>query len=585
MKKYPVILLLLFVISLVSCRKDPAGPDPGGPPDTEVTAGLQGRVVDESGVPVKGADVAAGMSTTTTDENGIFSFSKLTMSSRWGFVKVSKTGYFTGSRTILTAENAQNYVTIRLIPRVVRGTFAASAGGTVEVNGDHSVEFEAASVSMVGGAAYTGTVHVYASYLDPTDAGLSSFMPGDLRGIGADGKETGLQSFGMMAVELAGDGGEKLQIADGKKATLRFAIPASLQGAAPATIPLWYFNDTTGKWMVQGSAIKQGNQYVGQVGHFTFWNCDVAVSVVTFKAKFKDQHGNPLAYKSVQFTATGFGTRGAPTDVDGSVEGLLPKDQNFRMQVLDDCGNVLHTQTVGPVTGPLDLGTVTVTDNTVAVIITGEVVDCKDQPVASGSVNAVIEGRHYGAAVKNGTFTLSLGRCTTGQTNVLIKATNFADNGQGAEVSIPVATGSVDAGTLKACGVMVEQYVHLTINGKNYDFISNEYPDALDYNDAAGRSMTIFAENGSVTPTYHATIILRGLAGPGTGELFECELSEDWGELYNLVTVDKFMLTAQGGVGKPVEANFSGTVKKDSEAAAVPMSGYLRITQLRELDN
>jgi hypothetical protein len=324
---------------------------------------------------------------------------------------------------------------------------------------------------------------------------------------------------------------------------------------------------------------------VGQVGHFSFWNYDVPVSLVSFKAKFKDQHGLPLAYKSVQFTATAFGTRGALTDVDGFVQGLLPKDQTFQMKVLDECGNVLHAQSTGPVTGPFDLGTITVTDNSVTATITGKVVDCNDQPVASGSVNAVVEGRYYGAAVTNGVFTLNLGRCTTGQTSVVIAATNFADNAKGMEVTVPVNTGTADAGTLKACGSTLAQYVHLTINGKHYDFINSDYPDEISYNDAAGRSMTIFAENTAVTPTYHTTIILRGLAGPGTGELFECELSEDWGELYNLVTVDKFMLTAQGGVGKPVEANFSGTVKKDSEASAVPMSGYLRITQLRELDN
>jgi hypothetical protein len=83
-------------------------------------------------------------------------------------------------------------------------------------------------------------VNVYATYLDPTDSTLPLHMPGDLRGINTANLETGLQSFGMMGVELQDDAGNPLQIAAGQTATITMTIPASLLASAPATIPQRY---------------------------------------------------------------------------------------------------------------------------------------------------------------------------------------------------------------------------------------------------------------------------------------------------------------------------------------------------------
>ncbi len=52
----------------------------------------------------------------------------------------------------------------------------------------------------------------------------------------------------MAAVELTGTSGELLQIATGKKATLTLSIPSSLAASAPATIPLWFFDEAKGLW-------------------------------------------------------------------------------------------------------------------------------------------------------------------------------------------------------------------------------------------------------------------------------------------------------------------------------------------------
>src|SRR6186713_1761732 len=190
-------MMICGLVAFIACNKyhEPAYPD-DLPADKIVTASIRGRVLDENGLPVAGAAVSGGTTDMLTDVNGNFSFKDIKTSSRWGFVKVNKTGYFTGSRTVVTEAGGSSYVTISLIPRTARGSVSGTAGGKVIIQTGDTVAFDAAAVVNAStNAAYTGSVQVFASYLDPTSANVSQIMPGDLRGIGSNGKETALQSF------------------------------------------------------------------------------------------------------------------------------------------------------------------------------------------------------------------------------------------------------------------------------------------------------------------------------------------------------------------------------------------------------
>jgi len=422
------------------------------PAEQTVTANLQGRVLDQDGLPVQGAAVSSGTATTTTDINGVFTFSKLTMSSRFGYVKVAKTGYFTGSKSIITNGGASNYVSIQLMPRIAARIFAAADGGVVVVKPGDTAAFPAAAVVNAStNATYTGNVNVYATYLDPTASDLYRYMPGDLRGIGADSKETALASYGMLFVNMESDASEKLQLAAGKKATLTWAIPDSLQKSAPTTISTWYFNDSTGRWIEEGKAIRVGNSYVGQVAHFTYWMCAVSSATVNFKVHLKDQYGNPLQYTNIQFQTGNWGTRGGYTDADGFAQGLIPKGQTLVMLVQTECGTLLGGVNVGPALGDQDLGSVKVTINEIALRLSGTVVNCLNAPVDSGYVNIKADGLLYRALVSKGSFTFPVNRCFSTTVPVLLQAYDYQTQQIGAAGSIMAANGKVDAGQLSAC--------------------------------------------------------------------------------------------------------------------------------------
>ena len=498
-------LLLVSLVIFIACSKSinssstATNSNPNNiPANITVTASLQGRVVDQNGAPVQGAAVSSGTATATTDVNGLFSFRNISLSSRFGYVQVVKSGYFTGSRSIITGPSSSNYVTIQLVPRTLTGTFPASSGGKIALQAGDTASFSAASVvTAATNAAYTGTVYVYAQYLDPTDSNLYKHMPGDLRGIGSNGYETGLQSFGMMDVEMQDASGNKLQLASGQTATLTFSIPQTLQASATTTIPLWYFNDTTGQWLQQGTALREGNNYVGQVGHFTFWNCDAPIGTVNFSVYLKDQHGNPLPYTYIEFQSESYGTRGGYTDSTGFATGLLPKGQNFLMRVMTECGTMIGGFNVGPAVADINLGTVTVNITMADLTLTGTVVDCSNNPVDSGFVTAKVDGLNYAAVVSNGTFTLPLVRCFNSSTSVTLTAGNYQTAQTGNAVTITADTGVVNAGQLSACGVVLVQYINFTWNGITHSF--DNPPDSINLFSFEGIQPGVYAYTTSGT--------------------------------------------------------------------------------------
>src|SRR5215212_2800534 len=284
------IITLVGFFLWPACRKNDNPPNP--PVDIKINASVKGRVIDETGNPVSNATVKSGSFSTTTDVNGSFYFSNIQLSKEAGFVSVEKSGYFKTGRTFLTHQNVDNYVNIQLIRRVNKGNFQSAAGGNITIQPGTTVGFPVNGlVNASTNSPYSGTVNVFGSYLDPTNPQLSAIMPGNLMALNSSDQSRLLQTYGMIAVELEGAAGEKLQLANGKLATLTATIPAAMLANAPATIPLWYFDDITGLWKEEGSATKQGSNYVGQVSHFSFWNYDVPANFITLTMTLQNQAG------------------------------------------------------------------------------------------------------------------------------------------------------------------------------------------------------------------------------------------------------------------------------------------------------
>jgi hypothetical protein len=552
--------------------------------DHLVTASLQGRVLDEKGVPVQGASVTSGTATTTTDVNGVFFFTDISLYARFGTVNVSYQGYFMGSRTFVTSTSGLNYVEIHLLPRAVTGTFDASAGGTINLAGGQSVIFTGGSVvNAATNATYSGTVHVYTAYLDPTQKESLMSMPGDLRGITTDKKEVVLRSYGMMKVELEGDAGEKLQIATGKTATLNFAIPSSLQSDAPDSLPLWHFADSTGKWMQEGKAAKTGNSYVGQVSHFSWWNIDGYYTAVLLKARFKDQNGRSIAQKWAYLEGNAVLSTGrtinlttvAVTDSTGAINVYVPIGEVLQVKIEDMCGNMVGGVNVGPLVSNQDVGTITMQLDDVMLNLSGTVVDCSNNPVTNGYVNIYVDNLTYRAAVANGNFSMAIHRCYSAATTAQFIAVDNSGSQQGSMTSQSVTKGDVNVGVLSACGVSSTEFINMIFNGTTYSF-SNP-PDVFTYN-----SGVIVRASGTSPVSKRVDLTFSGGAINGTGSFTPTWFTLNYGNFNGgsaayAQTPAVLNVTAFGPVNGFITGTFGGTIADSTSMQVYPLSGSFKI--------
>jgi hypothetical protein len=580
----PILYVLLgcgLMVNLLNgCNKTdtPSGPDF----NLTVTTSVSGRVLNEKNEPVSGAVVNAGAASTTTDINGIFSFNNVSLSEQAAYVKVTKSGYFLGSRTFTATANSNHYVGIKLIPQTLIGSFSANAGATVTIPGGASINFPANGiVSALNNTPYTGLVGVQAYFLDPNAADFRSIMPGELRGITQSNQERGLQSFGMIAVQLVGGASEALQLAPGKTAFITMNIPTALAASAPATIPLWYFDEQQGLWKEEGVATKTGNTYSGQVSHFSFWNCDAPFPVTDFQAIFKDQNNNALARYRVELKTIGdtvsiFGN--GYTDATGRVSGKIPTGKALRMNVYNTCQNLVLTQNIGPFSAPVNLGTITInTTAQVSFTLSGTAVNCNNQPITNGYAQAIIDQILYRANINNGSFSIPITRCVSTPSTASVKVVDLGAIQEGSPVTIPVTTSNVNAGQLSGCGINISQFLQYTLNGQNYAITAPN--DSL----MSFRQSTTTAISGMSRPgTSSAQFVdfqFTGATAPGTYPVNSIRVSLA-GQLYSLNGTMNTVVTEYGANNNGfIAGTLSGTLKRDSSnpIVTVPFSASYRV--------
>jgi uncharacterized protein (TIGR02145 family) len=358
-----------------------------------MTVSIGGRVTYESGMAAQGATVRAGCGagiSTTTDNFGVFLLDGVAVQEGLAHVTVEKEGYFTASRSFVPGENAEDAIShtyITLLQKNIAGTVNGIAGGTVTLEG-MSITFPSGAFTQ-NGAPYTGEVAVSVNHIDPTSEDLHTQMPGMLMGVINDEPQL-LLSYGMGGVELSSALGQEVQLAPGILATVRFPVMADQLADAPASIPLWWFDEDLGYWIREGEAVLVGNEYVGEVAHFTWWNCDVPGNFVGLTGVvFENATGAILAGARIVAATQTMGSGITYTDTQGEFSGQVPVGQELTISVQLPCGAngswiTVHEEVAGPYEEPSVISvSVTIPD---AKLVLGTVVDCDGLPVDAGYV-------------------------------------------------------------------------------------------------------------------------------------------------------------------------------------------------------
>jgi hypothetical protein len=512
-----LIPVLLFIISThTGCKKNGTGTGENiTPPDltTQVSSSVSGFVVNENNLPVLNATVQVGSSTVSTDKYGFFEVRDVRVIKNAATATVNKTGYFKSIKTYTATEGKSVFFRIKLIPKTNSGTISSSSGGSVTLSNGMSISFPASSVvNAATNAVYNGTVNVAAYWINPASNEISSIMPGDLRGLNTDGNLQLLATYGMAAVELTGAGGELLQIAAGKKASLSMPIPSSLLSSAPSAIPLWYFDETKGLWKQEGSAAKTGSNYVGDVNHFSFWNCDVPGNYVRFDCTLVNATGQPIPYAYVKVTALNPGIYFSDygyTDSTGYVSGYVPPNAQLKLEVFDNsnCGNAVYTQLFNTGNTNISLGNIVIVAASRMATLEGIVKNCNNTPVTNGYIiitDGNILNRHRLSS--NGTYSVNKLVCSFPNIISLIGEDVSTSQQSTALTYVITNAGINNIPGINACGLTTQEYFNYTDNGVPYTYstpVDTTYMYAV-Y--APTYTNTIYGRTLPLVPNNYATI-------------------------------------------------------------------------------
>lgn len=459
--------LLLFCGVFFACHKDD-NPVYGA----AVSVTFAGRVLDENNQPIVSANVYVGEEQTSTDENGVFRLKSVRQASRNAILHITKNGYFDFSRAYVVRDESIQSVTIQLLRREQTGMVNGGTGGTILLSSGASLNFPGKSVVTKSGATYTGSIRVFARYLDPADDELYKKMPGDLRAFEAGGKEGILTTFGMLGVELESPAGELLQIAPGSEVEIKMPIATEQAALAPTTIALWHYDLEKARWVEEGSAEKIGNEYVGKVKHFSFWNCDSFSETVLMEGKvFLGNLQSPLANAQVRLTVLTNGFKGyGMSDGAGWFGGAIPKGYEMKLEILlpDECGEqVLYTQNIGPFNDDVVLPDIILNNPTFDIInIKGRVVDCNGNPAGNAYLLINIQGNQTAIfTASDGTFEINSMNCINATVGTY--AAYNLDDLTGENGSFSLSGNQIDLGEILVCTTLAE-YFKYTLDGHTY---------------------------------------------------------------------------------------------------------------------
>ena len=593
MKPTKLVYTLLFacLLTLSSCEKDDGNSGNNGPqeniPDTfseyfgnDISRDFLGTVIDKNHNPIEGVTISIGNETAMTDSNGVFIIRDADVKERFGYIKAEKAGYLHGSRSVVPSPGT-NKIQIMLLEETVVGTVSSGNSETLTADDGSSVSFDGNFIKE-DGSVYTGSVDVIMHHLDPTDDDMALQMPGMLYAENEEGAERMLQTLGMLAVELRGSGGEDLNLAEGAISEIKIPVDTSLLSTAPTTIPLWYFDETTGYWKEEGQATLQGNFYVGTVSHFSFWNCDIPAEAITLCVTVVGESDNPLNNIEILITSTNYGTRRGVTNEFGQVCGLVPSNESLELNIYyPECSSfAVISEIVGPFSMDDNIS-ITVPDSfyTISETVTGTFNTCDSDTVTDGYIQLIYADQVYTDIVTDGAFEFDVLRCSNND-SFMIVGRDFLNSQSSGVMNYTFSTPFTNLGTISAC-TYVNEFIEYSIDNGEVNFITEDISvvvqgDFLNIQTPDNCFNVIgYIPEPNISGIYD-TYIITGELPVNTG--FVIVMSDECspGGITNAGQDVVFTLNSWGEVGEYIHVNFNGTAR-DLDFNFYEISGIIHV--------
>lgn len=474
------LLALLFLFQ--GCQKEESEQDPQNTStdlsDHSYLSGIliqthfRGLVKDEDGDPLSGVYISIGNSYTLTDDEGFWQILNASVDSERAYVKAQKPGYFTSGRVLHPHENNFNRAFMTLMSLEIAGSVNGQTGGEVIHSSGAAVDLPANGIVDENGVEYTGQVNVALCYIDPSGDDFFQEMPGDLTALEEDGDFKALISYGMIGVELQGIAGQELQLADGQVAQITVPLPSQSGPDPSSTIPLWHFDEDEGVWKEDGEASLVGNEYIGEVSHFSFWNCDIPTDYVFLDGfVLSDEAAYPVQGVCIRLLTQDFGTGIAYSNAEGYFGGIIPANVVLIMEILSPCGELLSTEEIGPFSNDQTIPVIAIFEEQVT-IITGNLVDCGG---ANGEGYISVNNPGYLTesveVSEDGSFILNYG-CPPQDVELIGYSPDYLTNSGAINVTT-IPGESVDVGNIDLCAFSTDEYIVFSVLDETYTLVDS----------------------------------------------------------------------------------------------------------------
>lgn len=215
----------------------------------------------------------------------------------------------TNNTISVAAQNDDRELTIEpvfMLPAGGEQALNMTQPASVVVDGKTVIQLPANSlVTSSGGVVDSASARV--RVIDPSAD--PELMPGDYESRDENDNARLIESFGALNATFTDSNGNALNLATGQQATIRIPL-AQEANSAPASVPLFYFDEVRGYWVEEGSAalINDGGQrfYEGKVSHFTTWSADLAYNTIQMSGCVVDEDGNEVANARVRAQGSDF---------------------------------------------------------------------------------------------------------------------------------------------------------------------------------------------------------------------------------------------------------------------------------------
>ena len=320
---------LLVAALLVACGGGGSDPAPIAPDSEPATGTVSGLVVSATtGAAIPGATIRAGTASVTSAADG--SYTLTAGVNERAIISIAAAGFAETFQVARLADGLTAALEVQLLPVGVTQPITVAAGGTVTVpDSSAQVTIPAGGLVSATGVAPATTVNVSLTPINP--AIDSRVMPGDFTAL-LTGSDTpvAIESFGALLVDVRDASGTRYNLAEGQTSTIRIPV-GSLSASPPPTIPLLMFNETTGRWVEEGTATLTGpaqNQfYTGTVRQLGRWNADQAMNTVMVSGCVRDTANQPVENVSVKADGVNY---------SGSASTYTAADGGFRLAVRRD---------------------------------------------------------------------------------------------------------------------------------------------------------------------------------------------------------------------------------------------------------